>query len=127
MLLFTTTAPHPASGSDSGSRGCRFLHRVFVCDLNTPWDLHLVTARSAEVTSVAWDESGSFFALSDADGNLELWKSGDHLLSQWRRVASERLQREAFVEAKFVYRGRRVRERTNIENLRLQDIKTFLH
>ncbi len=104
----------PGAGGDGGPandpRGpfARFLHRVFLCDLNTPWDLHLVSARSSEITSLAWDESGSYFCLSDSDGSLELWQSQQHLLSRWKCVAKERLAKETFVTAKFVYRGKSV-------------------
>ncbi len=122
VLAFTTTFPHraltssiPGGGDLAGGGGgggggpySRFLHRVYLCDLNTPWDLHLLAARSAEVTCLAWDESGSYLCLADSDGWVELWRSRDHLLSHWRCAARERLHREIFLEAKFVYRGKMV-------------------
>ena len=111
VLLFTSTSPHPAAADHTGDPSgpfSLFLHRVFLCDLNTPWDLHLVTARSAEVTCLAWDESGSYFSLADSDGGIELWHAKDHLLSRWTCVAKEKLHREIFLQAKFIYRKRMV-------------------
>ena len=58
---------------------------------------------------MSWDETGSHLALSDAEGCLELWRADDHLLSQWKCLAREKVPRETFIRAKFAYRGRKVR------------------
>ena len=42
---------------------------VYVCDLNTPWDVHLITACSHQVTVLEWDnDNGCSFVMADSKG-----------------------------------------------------------
>lgn len=50
---------------------------LYVCDLNTPWDVHLLCRRSEEVTALNWDEEGRRLAVGDAGGSAEIWQMQD--------------------------------------------------
>lgn len=85
-------------------------HRVFACDLNTPWDVHCVTSRSDEVTLLKWDEQGNTFVLADAEGRVEIWQMQEiGVISRWKCVNKQYFPKETFIKAKFVFKGRKVR------------------
>ena len=112
VLLFTSAVRHPLFGPQKPAEGAKAEgHYVFVADLNTPWDLHLVTSGSEEVTVLTWDEAGSTFVLADAEGNVEVWAMVDHVLSSWKCLTRESFASETFLQAKFAHRGKKVRVR----------------
>ena len=57
---------------------------VYVCDLNTPWDILLVTANDYPITALEWDkDNGNTFVLADSTGQVEIWQMKESLLSEW--------------------------------------------
>jgi mediator of RNA polymerase II transcription subunit 16 len=83
-------------------------HYVYVCDLNTPWDVHLVTARSYEVTSLSWDtDSSSAFVVTDSSGHIEIWQMRESLISEWRCIGKADHSGEVFLKSMFITGGRK--------------------
>ncbi|TRY68224.1 hypothetical protein TCAL_12619 [Tigriopus californicus] len=103
VLLFTSrlaaaVGPPTGAGQASGSH-------VFVCDLNTPWDVHWVTSRLGQVTALTWDAAGRQFALADDQGHAQIWAMLDCVLSQWKCVLKECLPGEKIIQAQFLHAG----------------------
>ena len=81
-------------------------YNVYVADLNTPWDLHRVTARHNRITVLRWDnESANSFVLADDSGQVEVWHMKE--LTDWFCMAKTCLPSEMFVQAMFINQGRR--------------------
>ena len=84
-------------------------HFVFVCDLNTPWDVHLVTPSASDVTTLKWDRhSGNSLVFANASGQVEVWQMRENLLSEWHLVHSRHFSSEVFLSAFFVSSSRKV-------------------
>ena len=81
---------------------------VYVCDLNTPWDIQLVTSSDNAVTTLEWDkDNGNTFVLADSTGQVEIWQMKESLISEWHCVHRNAYKSEIFLKAIFVNAGRR--------------------
>ena len=81
---------------------------VYVCDLNTPWDVQLVTYTSSEISTLKWDGSGgNSFVLADASGLVEVWQMQESLLSEWTNIFRNTYNSEVFIKAFFIPTSRR--------------------
>ena len=95
---------HATNGPDDGS----YVHRVYVCDLNTPWDVRLITSKTHEITCISWDSDFSnTFVIADKSGQVEIWQSREDLISEWRCIFDGRTEfsGEVFLSAKFLSRN----------------------
>ena len=82
---------------------------VFVADLNTPWDIVLVTSKPTEITALAWDlETSEAFVLADSEGNIETWHMKNSVMTEWNQVAHRQFPSEQFLKARFIHGGRRI-------------------
>jgi len=119
--LFKTTNQESASvsefgvenGNNSGGSSVSVAkHSVFVCDLNTPWEVHRVTTAAAEITALNWDEGGTAFVAADAEGSVEVWQMEDDeeggAITRWRRIFAKNFGRERFIAAKFLTGNKKI-------------------
>ena len=82
---------------------------VFVADLNTPWDVVLVTSRPTEITALSWDlVTSEEFVIADSEGYIETWHMNNSVITDWSRVARLHFPEEHFLKAKFIQDGRRI-------------------
>lgn len=76
---------------------------VYVCDLNTPWDPHLVTYSSHEITTIKWDKSaGNAIVWADISGQIEVWQTKESLISEWQCSFKSNYASESFLQAFFI-------------------------
>ena len=81
---------------------------VYVCDLNSPWDVQLVTICAHQVTTLHWDrDTGSAFVLADSIGQVEVWQMKESLISEWQCIHKSMYKSEHFIKATFVNAARR--------------------
>ena len=84
-------------------------HYVFVADLNTPWDIVLVTSRPTEIKALSWDMvTSEEFIVADGEGYIETWHMNNSVITDWSRVAKLHFPDEHFIKAKFIHNGRRI-------------------
>ena len=57
---------------------------------------------------LSWNEDGEHFVLADTDGKVEIWQMSDGIVSSWKCIARETVDKESFIAAKFVAKRRRV-------------------
>lgn len=89
---------------------------VYVCDLNTPWEVNLVTQTQHEVSTLKWDGSkGQNLILADKSGQVEVWQTKNNLLSEWECVHKNSFPGEVFLTAFFIPDGRKTY--TNVDNM----------
>ena len=82
---------------------------VYVADLNTPWDIILVTSRPTEITTLSWDlVTSEEFIIADSEGFVEAWHMNQSVITDWSRVARLHFPDENFLKAKFIHEGRRI-------------------
>ena len=82
---------------------------VFVADLNTPWDIVLVTSRPTEITALSWDlVTSEEFVIADSEGYIETWHMNNSVITEWSRIAHLQFPSEQFLKAKFLHGGRRI-------------------
>ena len=82
---------------------------MFVADLNTPWDIILVTSRPTEITALSWDlETSEAFVLADSEGNIETWHMKNSVMTEWNQVVHQQFPSEQFLKARFIHGGRRI-------------------
>ncbi len=97
------------SNLSSASSPLNAVHRVFVCDVNTPWDVHCIGSRASEVTLLKWNEEGNAVVIADAEGKVEMWQMQEAgLISKWKCIDKQYFPKETFFKAKFVYKARKV-------------------
>ena len=78
-------------------------HYIYVCDMNTPWDVHLITAKSFEVTTIAWDnENADTLVFADRSGQVEIWGMKESLLTEWHCIGKSNFPSEAFLKSFFI-------------------------
>ncbi|XP_043215898.1 mediator of RNA polymerase II transcription subunit 16-like [Amphibalanus amphitrite] len=94
----------PEEGLNVAARG----YHVFVADLNTPWDIHLVWSGSSPVTCLEWDAAGTRLLLGHADGLLQLLQSPAHVINSWHCLHSVRADNEHIVQAIFFHNGKKI-------------------
>ena len=95
--------------SKGGSNFTDDSYYVFVADLNTPWDIVLVTSRPTEVTALSWDLiSSEEFVIADSEGYIETWHMNNSVITDWNRVARLHFPEEHFLKAKFIQDSRRI-------------------
>ena len=91
-------------------------HFIYVCDLNTPWDVHLVTSTSYEVSAMKWDaNSGNTIVFADQSGQVEVWQMKDSLISEWQNIHKSSYHNEVFLSAFFIGSARRTY--VNMDNM----------
>ena len=71
--------------------------------------LSLVCTLPSPVSCLAWNGSGSKFAVGDFSGNISVWKILDFCISEWEEVYSSKLPHERIVNAAFLSSSRVVR------------------
>lgn len=60
-------------------RGCcsadsvEALHHVYVCDMDKPWDIHLVTRSVENVVALRWNDSATKLIIATALGKIQIW------------------------------------------------------
>lgn len=78
-------------------------HFVYVCDLNAPWDVQLVTSKSHEISTIAWDpENANTIVFSDISGQIEVWQMKQSLISDWQCISKAHFNGETFLKAFFI-------------------------
>ena len=84
-------------------------YNVFVADLNTPWDVILVTSRPTEITTLSWDlVTSEEFVIADSEGYIETWHMNQSVITDWSRVARLHFPDENFLKGKFIHEGRKI-------------------
>ena len=82
---------------------------VYVADLNTPWDVHLVTSTSYEISALKWDvNSGNSLVFADVSGQVEVWQMKEFLLSDWHCIHKSTYKNENFLTIFFIGSARKV-------------------
>ena len=82
---------------------------VFVADLNTPWDIVLITTRPTEITTLCWDlVTSEEFVLADSEGYIETWHMNNSVITDWSQAAHLQFPSEQFLKAKFIHGGRQI-------------------
>ena len=49
------------------------LHHVYVCDIDKPWDIHLVTKSTENVVALEWNESATRLIIATGLGTIQVW------------------------------------------------------
>jgi len=98
----------------------RIVNTVYVCDVNTPWDAHIVKSSLAHVTVLEWNQSGNYLLIGDSAGSAEIWTTLTHLLNEWTLVASICIPDEPIQAGTFFYNGKRT-----MANLQNQEAKSY--
>ena len=100
---------------------------VYVCDLNSPWDVQLVTTSAHQVTTLQWDKDiGSTFVMANSIGQVEVWQMKESLLSEWQCIHKSLYKSEHFIKAIFVNAARRTYiNMDNMESGQYQDKFVF--
>ena len=81
---------------------------VYVADLNTPWDVHLVTSTSYEISTLKWDmNNGNSLVFADISGQVEVWQMKEFLLSDWHCIHKSVYKSEVFLTVFSIGSGRR--------------------
>ncbi len=94
------------SSTDNEDTNC--MHRLYVCDLNTPWDVRRITSKSTDITCIAWDSDFSnTLVIADKSGQIEMWQMREELLTEWRCVGRAEYSDEVFLKAMFLTGNRR--------------------
>lgn len=60
---------------------------VYILDINLPWSAYKVTSRKYPVTSLEWDQSGSFLLVADSYGNASVYNQ-KNLIDEWHEISS---------------------------------------
>jgi len=98
----------------------RIVNIVYVCDVNTPWDTHIVKSSLAHVTVLEWNQSGHYLLIGDSAGYAEIWTTLTHLLNEWTLVAHICIPNEPIQAGIFFYNGKRT-----MANTKNQEAKSY--
>ncbi|CAG0896953.1 unnamed protein product, partial [Darwinula stevensoni] len=78
VVAFTSSSPDIDSTGCPGSR-----YNIYVCDINTPWEVHRIVGSEEPITQVEWDLSGARLAVADGKGVIQVWMMKDYVINDW--------------------------------------------
>ncbi|XP_074650663.1 mediator of RNA polymerase II transcription subunit 16-like [Tubulanus polymorphus] len=90
-------------GKKKGSYEVQFY--LYVCDLDKPWDVFLVTNSDDTIDCLQWDPSGTRLLVAGGQGTVQVWIMKDFLLNDWCMESSASLKGEEFLAIAWLHTG----------------------
>ncbi|XP_074042596.1 mediator complex subunit 16 [Leptinotarsa decemlineata] len=81
---------------------------VYVADLNSPWQVHIVLGNSSPVTVLQWDFTGELLLIADENGCVKIYKTKEYILNDWSLVLQTVLEGEHILASAFFHSGKRI-------------------
>ena len=50
------------------------MYHVYVCDIDKPWQVHLVVSCKTQVVALEWHISGTKLLIASALGKVQIWQ-----------------------------------------------------
>ncbi|XP_060526788.1 mediator of RNA polymerase II transcription subunit 16 isoform X2 [Cylas formicarius] len=85
-----------------------FSSNVYICDLNSPWQIHKILCNSSPVTVLQWDFTGELLLIGDENGCIRIYKIKDHILNDWNLLLQTVFPGEHILAAAFFHPGKKV-------------------
>lgn len=82
--------------------------RVYVADLNMPWNFHKITSHENMVTLLEWDLCGEYLLIGDDSGSITIWSYHDYIFNDWNCLGSVNLLGENMIGGIFFHTGRKI-------------------
>ena len=94
---------------DDGVNQCQLTtYKVYVCDLDSPYNVYRVTSSEEPLVAMEWEPSGVSLLLADTAGNCQIWVMKNHLMNDWQQSHSVKLTGETIVSIAWLHRGSKV-------------------
>jgi mediator of RNA polymerase II transcription subunit 16 len=81
---------------------------VYVCDLNSPWQVHKILSNPSPVSVLQWDFTGDLLLIADENGSIKVYRAKDHILNDWTLVLQTVLEGEHILAAAFFHSGKKI-------------------
>ncbi|XP_063921461.1 mediator of RNA polymerase II transcription subunit 16 isoform X1 [Zophobas morio] len=81
---------------------------VYVCDLNSPWQVHKILSNPSPVSVLQWDFTGDLLLVADENGSIKIYKAKEHILNDWTLVLQTVLEGEHILAAAFFHSGKKI-------------------
>ncbi|XP_064636432.1 mediator of RNA polymerase II transcription subunit 16-like [Lineus longissimus] len=78
---------------------------LYVCDLDKPWDIHMVTSQDERIQSVEWDITGGRLLMVGGFGVCQIWAMKDHLINCWTLETTADMKGEDILTATWLHPG----------------------
>lgn len=82
--------------------------RVYVADLNMPWNFHKVTTFNNMITLLEWDLYGENLLVGDDSGCVSIWSYKEFIFNHWTCVGQVNLLGEYMIAGIFFHSGRKL-------------------
>lgn len=82
--------------------------RVYVSDLNIPWNYHKIVDSDNTVTLLEWDLYGEHLLIGDDSGTVSIWSYKDFIFNDWTCVGRVNLLGENMIAGIFFHSGRKI-------------------
>ncbi|XP_003743284.1 mediator of RNA polymerase II transcription subunit 16 [Galendromus occidentalis] len=82
--------------------------RVYVVDLNTPWQPSFVVSHTEEITCIEWDPSGTRLMIADATGTILMFQMRNFLLNDWTLISRTEFPGEHIIAGAWFHSGKKV-------------------
>lgn len=82
--------------------------RVYVADLNIPWNYHKIVDNDNTISLLEWDSSGEHLLIGDDSGAVSIWTYKDYIFNDWTCVGRINLLGEYMIAGIFFHSGRKM-------------------
>lgn len=82
--------------------------RVYVADLNMPWNFHKITSNDNMITLLEWDLCGENLLIGDDSGTISIWSYRDYIFNDWTCIGTVNLLGEYMIGGIFFHSGRKI-------------------
>lgn len=86
----------------------RFGNFIYICDVNIPWKVELVSKSEHSITVLEWDITGRILVSADTSGMVRIWIIKDNLLNNCVEACNINFAGERIIRCVFFHNGRRI-------------------